>query len=438
MKFSNSLSGVSVSCALALVLLSPVAAAARAQVAGTQASELEVFAALEAEASALRSTRPELWQSYVEQAGRVFEEHERTACWGCRGIAPPADLTPLDLPLPFLLAEVQDPREVYREPRGHYKESAYFDAIVSSPDRRRIAALVGLRAKRGQSDPRWDGSWARRIAGAADLEWATPKIRELIKPEPPLYESGLLTALLWRFARQLPKDLQDTAYDYVRPRVKTGPKHLGGDAYWALLLLLDAERARAEIIPYFDQYEYSLDVVFLLRDHAGPSPQVARAVRRWVATDRGKEWPQYLYVILLKSDPRGGVSTVVEYVDRELGAVRAGKSKRDSFFFHYFVDALRESDSAEAVQPLARYANERLIHDTSRLKAVGWLVKRRYEGAPQIVARWLAEEDDYRRKWLLQAVEKGEWGEEGRRALREAEAINQKKTPASPTGRTTP
>ena len=432
MRFSNSLLVITVGCALLLALLSPVAAA-RAQAAAKPASELEVFAALEAEAAALRSAQPELWRSYVERAGQAFEEHERTACWGCRGVAPPADLTPLNLPLTFLLAEVQEPREVYQRPRGHYKESAYLDAIVRSPDRRRIAALVGLRAKRGQSDPRWEGgSWARRIAGAADLEWATPKIRELIKPEPPLYESSLLTELLWRFAPQLPKDLQDTAYDYVRPRVKRGPKHLGRDAYWALLLSLDPERARAEIIPYFDQYEYSLDVVFLLRDHAGPSPQVARAVRKWVATEKGKDWPEYLYVTLLKSDPEGGLGTVVEYVDRELAAIRAGTSKRDSFFFHYFVDALRETNSDDAVQPLARYANERLIHDSSRLKAVEWLVKRRYDGAPQIVARWLAEEDEYGRKWLRQAVEKGEWGEAGRRVLHQAEAINRRKTPPPP------
>ena len=434
MKFSNSLLAISAGCAIVLVLLSPTAAA-RAQAPREPASELEVFAALEAEAEALRSAQPELWRSYVERAGQVFEEHERTACWACRGIPRPADLTPLNLPLPFLLAEVQEPREVYQKPRGHYKESAYFDAIVRSPDRRRIATLVGLRAKRGQSGARWEGGgWARRIAEAADREWATPKVRELIKAGPPLYESGLLTELLWRFARELPKDLQDAAYDYVRPRVKTGPKHLGRDAYWALLLSLDPERARAEIIPYFDQHQYSLDVVFLLRDHAGPSPQVARAVRKWVATEDGRDWPEYLYVLLLKSDPRGGLGTVVEYVDRELAAVRAGKSKRDTFFFHYFVDALRETNSDDAVQPLARYANERLIHDSSRLKAVEWLVKRRYEGAPQVVARWLAEEDEYSRKWLRQAVEKGEWGDEGRRVLQQAEAINQRKTPPPPQG----
>ena len=390
--------------------------------ASPQVSEGQTLMALEREAATLRSTRPEMWQSYLDQTSRVFVEHEKRTCWQCREAPPPADLTSLKLPLFFLAAEVRQQKDIL-------KLIAYLDAIVLNSDPRRINLLIELQAKRGERSTFRQVGWARLIADAAELDWAAVKIRELLKADPPLDSEGLLESLLWRFTAELPRDVRATAYDYIRRHWREGPNtHLGGEAYWDLLLCLDAERARAEIIPYFEKDEYSLYVVLLLKEHAGPSAQVAGAVRRWLTTDAGKGWPDYMYILLLKSDPQGGLRPMVAYIDGRVAEYGAQKSEDD---LGAYVQAMLEINSAEAVQPLARYANEQVISDIARLDIIEWLVKRRYEKVPHIVARWLAKEPDYRRSWLLQKVTKNEWGEFGRQVLREAEAINQRKMPFS-------
>ncbi len=149
--------------------------------ASLQVSEGQTLMALERQAATLRSTRPEMWQSYLTQTSRVFVEHEQGICRECREMPQPADLTPLKLPLVFLAAEVQQQKDSLRL-------RAYLDAIVLNSDPRRINLLIELQAKQRVRSTflLGEGGWARRIAEAAELQWAAVKIRELLKADPPL------------------------------------------------------------------------------------------------------------------------------------------------------------------------------------------------------------------------------------------------------------
>jgi hypothetical protein len=374
------------------------------------------------EADRIRSGQPEVWQNYVAEKERAFSEHrELTSGWRKRGMPPRLDFQPLKLPLAFLVVEVQQAND-------SDVGAALLEAISSTSDNRRIKVLLALHAKFGDS---LEGDWDRLLATAADREWAVEQIAKLTRNDSILRTSSLLFYLLSRFGGDLPKDTQLAAYEFVRSRWNKGPGNGDGERYWDVLLRIDVERARKEIIPYFGNKEEIYDgyIVEVLGQHAGPSPEVARAVKRWLrfVDEQEDHWfATEMRILLLKSDPNGELQSTVQQIDKEIARQKARNETAGPLTgdLDRLITAIIAINSESAVQPLLRYVNNQQVSDLTQIEIMEWLAARRYEQMPSICARWLAEHPNIQ-SWLRNTAEQ-KWGEYGRQVLEEADRINKK------------
>jgi hypothetical protein len=238
--------------------------------------------------------------------------------------------------------------------------------------------------------------------------------------------------LLSRFGGDLPKDTQLAAYEFVRSRWNKGPGNGDGERYWDVLLRIDVKRARKEIIPYFGNKEEIYDgyIVEVLGQHAGPSPEVARAVKRWLrfVDEQEDHWfATEMRILLLKSDPNGELQSTVQQIDKEIARQKARNATAGPLTgdLDRLITAIIAINSESAVQPLLRYVNNQQVSDLTQIEIMEWLAARRYEQMPSICARWLAEHPNIQ-SWLRNTAEQ-KWGEYGRQVLAEADRLNKNK-----------
>ncbi len=403
---------------------------------------------LAAEAAKLESEHPDRWKKYREQAERVFADHDTVvAGWQKRSNPPPPDLTPCRLPLAFLVDALRQEEKRQGRPRpgeagrGQHpwrRHDAYLRAAVRSADERRLAALLEYRDHfvRQAPENRTRYSWGKLLADAATVPWAAAQIRELARADPPFdpahRSNNLLYCLADRFAGQLPADAGEAAYAYLRKQRPDGPTSHDAEQLWDVLFRLDARRAGREILPSFAtpsgaRLRYNYRVVALLAKHPGPSPEVAAAVRRWLATqtDLSDFDRRQLRVVLLRADPNQELKPALRRIDRLLAEQRRQGERFDfGGEVHLLLLALGAIESKAVEEPLARYVFERSIDAGVRFLVLESLVKRRYGKSAELVARWLAEEPEYLQRHCREEATR-HWGAFGRLVLAEAERRNQ-------------
>ncbi|HEV3255251.1 MAG TPA: hypothetical protein VG013_00090 [Gemmataceae bacterium] len=407
---------------------------------------------LAAEAETTQAYHPDRWKHYQEQAERVFAENDKViANWKRRNNPPPPDLTPLKLPLPFLVGALRQeertkggakPGQAIRRQDPGRRHGAFLMTVVHSPDERRIPALLEYRDHYLGLSPQNKHvySWGRLLADAATLKWAAARVRELARQDPALDPNRLADSLLFclidRFARELPPASERVAYAYIRKQAPHGPTGNNDARFWDVLLRLDPARARKEILPYFTRRArgsaaYNYRVPNLLARHAGPSPEAAVAVRRWLATEATLTayTRQQLRVILLRADPARELKPTARYIDKLL-ADQTHKHERFEFGgdVHMLVLALGEVELKAADAYLARYTFDRAIDTGVRLLLLEALVRRRYAQAPELAARWLAEEPPHMQDYLRKEAAT-QWGPYGRDVLAKAELLKAKGAP---------
>jgi hypothetical protein len=378
------------------------------------------------EAAALQAEQPQQWQAYLKKAEEVFEENARErAGWRKRGVPPLPDLRTLKLPLAFLATELQ------RKDTGNYPRAyGYLTAISAHPDRRRIAVLTTY--FRNFKENEISDSHYKLLADAVDLEWASEQVPLLLAKEKWLSTGSQLYFILYRFAGELPQEQRAACYDHIRHYWPKGPTNGDGERYWELLVRLEPKRARHEIIPYFKEYDSDLYVVRILEENPYSSEEIAAVVREWLAKINRRDYElmgDNLRALLLISAPDKELNPTLKYIDSVIVKLKKSSLKNLRELeeeANYLIEAILKLDLDSAVETLAGYVHNQEIDDLLRLDIIRWLVKRRYERLPEIVARWLTEEDEYRQKWL-RAAAKEEWGEYGKSIMGEAEKLILKK-----------
>jgi hypothetical protein len=341
----------------------------------------------------------------------------------------------LQLPLAFFAMELQQQQT---SPDSNLY-TGYLHAISVNPDRRRIEMLLELRAKAQADD---ESYWNRLLATAADKEWAVQTLLAFLEQDLKLTEDSLFYYLINRFAGDLPKNLQTACYDYtrrhwIRSHWEEGPGDYGSD-YWHILLQIDVERGRNEIIPYYGDKKgfYDHDIVELLNKHASPSKEVARAAKQWfsgINTAKGSKDVRFiftidLWILLLKSDPQGELKATIKQIDHLIAEKKAQKEKYVlSGPEERLIDAMIALNPNQAVPPLLRYVHEPILDDFTQLKIIKWLLKRRYEKTAQVIAQWISESpDEYKRGIRKHGASTAaqEWGEYGRQIMQQVDEIN--------------
>jgi hypothetical protein len=391
-------------------------------------SDYPMLAELAGEADAMMSSQPADWKAYLAQEEQAVADHRKlTSTWRKRGMPPRLNLEPFKFPLAFLAMEVQ--REDSVDERG-----ALLSAISVCPNIRRIKLLLELQSKFGNSHVE---TWDWLLATAADKDWAVEQIAALTRTETVLRDSNLLYYLLQRFGGELSGDTQLAAYEFVRSRWTKGPGNGDGERYWDVLLRIDVERARKEIIPYFGDTKEIHDfyIVKLLGEHAGPSPRVARAVKTWLRVKEGlkegskevksDDWMvTQLRILLLKSDPGGELDATVAEIDRLISRKKAQNERAGVLGsdLDLLITAVIAINSEKAEQPLLRYALDPRVSDLTQVEIIEWLAARRYDQLPSIVAKWMTEHRNIQH-WLRDKAEQ-KWGEYGREVLAEADRLN--------------
>lgn len=361
------------------------------------ATELPLLNILAAESASLKASQPERWKEYLILQTQTIENHRKeTSNWQKRSAPPRLDFKPLELPLPVLALQAEQEQD-------SQVSYALLDAISVSSDPRRLQTLLALRNKPGEPY-----EWARLLTTAADKAWALPEIERLTEQDtaPTLYH--LFFNLLNRFAAELPPALRKSSYALIRRHWRVGPTNGDGEKYWDLLLKLNTEQAREEIIPYYASE--AIYVVALLNQHATPSPLVAMAVKRWLLSlreaadaDGNRYNTLQLKILLLKSDPEGALQSTLQSIDTWVADT---KPKAQFFpFGSYDGEQLiktiiaMDANSTEALTGLVRYVHEPAISRLTQIDIILWLAKRRYAGLPQIIARWRRENLD-EQHWL--------------------------------------
>ena len=378
--------------------------------APVSAAEKAVIDVLNTEAQSLKSNAV-VWVGWNATADKIFHNNETSWLSRTVGGAGPADLQPAKLPLAFLVWRFEGERTNSR------RFFAYTGAIVGSTDERRIEALLGLQQViKGLPDYEWD----QMLAKAATPEWAFQQIRDAIAASVTVSTYSRVFYLLNRFASHLPEKLRQPSYNLVRQTWPGGPGNGDGETYFDMLLRIDRERARREIIPYYATED--LYTVELLNKYAGSNRMVADAARKWMAeaTPRQKEfYEKDLRHLILFSDPETELKPTLE----RIRAFLRTQTKPDSGDeLDSATRAVIELDSPATADNLADFATQPAIPIETRFDILDWLARRRYQSLPKIFAWWLRE-DDTGKHWLRNEAE-NKWGAYGKTLLVEGDRIN--------------
>ncbi|HUT14593.1 MAG TPA: HEAT repeat domain-containing protein [Thermoguttaceae bacterium] len=353
-------------------------------------------ATLLAEAETLRKESAGQWAQWDKAVADVLAKHAAMVKdWGWHTRPPAPDVAPLKLPMAYLVWHWRDASTAQRLPAAYGLGEMYLRAIADSGDKRRIDILLQVL---GGSE--WGG---KLLVKAMTPERAEPSIRELLAGSPKLARDAPLHMLLRELAAGLSPAVRKAGYDWLRAAWLAGPSNGDGEQYWETLFRLDPDRARREVIPYYGQRynrtdRYDLYVLRLLLAHAGPCEEVAKAVREWRKTpDELLDF--YCRRVLVCADPEGELEGYVADIEAQF------KSGQRPDELPYLVRTLVEHIPRQSVKYLRRFANDRrltgLMGEGTRKQIVGWLVGQQDEQAEKIVARWLAEEDQYAQRHLI-------------------------------------
>ena len=281
--------------------------------------------------------------------------------------------------------------------------------------------------------------WNSVLAEAASLEWAVERLDAVPpagRPSAPI-DDDLVYCLGERFAGELPQEVRDAAYEYLRRGSPAEPRTYPYRP-WDVLFRLDAARARQEILPYFYKTSkradeangksfipvYNLWVIQLLRTHAGESSEVAAAVRQWLASlDLMDIDKPVLRGILLRADPARELEPAVRRVDASLAEQqRTGERFQFGGEVHVLVGQMAQIKSPAADREVVRYVRTNGIDRLARLSLLEQLVRNHYAQSPDVIAHWLRDECAPMPDVLRKAAQ--QWDEFGRKALEQAESLD--------------
>ncbi|HEX5705881.1 MAG TPA: hypothetical protein VFX96_01195 [Pyrinomonadaceae bacterium] len=433
---------------LVLVIVggSPARAASQEKM-NRDARQTPTLDALEAEARAIKNTRPEQWVKWTEAADEFYEAFaKKTFPWRNRGAPPLPDFKSLDFPLAFLAEQLRRLQGA-DERDAHFRFRGYLEAVIEHPDPRRARFLEEYGELHWGNIQRDNSGLDRMLARAADAGWATEKLRERLVGNLILYEYYLPYMLLERFAAELPPDVVAAGYGYVYAQGQQGGIYIindGGVEHWKLLWRLDRERALSDIVALHEKKPPDAALLSLLiKRTVAPDARLAEAAEGWLS-DVYRPGGQFknvgLHALRLKSSPDEHLPTVVGRLHKLVGV-----SPR------YYFDEPARPDEVETllaamveIEPshitnahtramhesaLVMYANRRAIAADARLGILDWMARQRHPELPKVLARWLVEERDAdardEARWRAQT----KWGDYGRESLKQAEQLNAGKKP---------
>jgi hypothetical protein len=157
-------------------------------------------------------------------------------------------------------------------------------------------------------------------------------------------------------------------------------------------------------------------------EHAGESPEVATAVRQWLAepNDLIDFDIRALRVALLRADPIRELEPAVQRIDQLIAEQKhKGERFETGGDVHSLVGAMAEIGSPTADRTVSRYVREPAINAGVRCLLVESLVRHHYENSPDLIAHWIREEDEPWPEQLRKAAR--QWDEFGHEALAKAE-----------------
>lgn len=436
---------------LASLLALVIAGAAPARAASQEkmsrdAMQTPTLDALEAEAQAIKDTRPQQWEKWREEADEFYEAFaRRTFPWRNRGAPPLPNFKSLNFPLAFLAAQLRQHQGADGRD-AHFRLRGYLEAVVEHTDPRRARFLEEYGELYREIVRRDESGWDRLLVRAADAGWAAEKLRERLVGDLRLYEYLLPYMLLERFAEELPPDVVAAGYGYVYAQGQQGGIYIineDGVEHWKLLLRLDRDRALSDIAALHAEKPPAAPLLSLLIERtAAPDARVAEETQKWLSgvyRPGGQFKNVRLHVLMLKSSPDEHLPTIVGRLNKLVGV-----SPRYDFDeparpgeVEMLVAAMAEIEPSHInderkramhASALAAYVNRRSIAAHARLKFLGWMARQRHPELPRVLARWLAEERDEDAREEARLLAQTEWGDYGRDSLRQAEKINAERT----------
>ncbi|HYF48437.1 MAG TPA: hypothetical protein VEJ63_03475 [Planctomycetota bacterium] len=392
---------------------------------GEEAVEQSMTETLLKEAAVLKEKDPDQWKAWDEEVKGVLAEHaEKYAGWMKPYNAPDPDIGVLDLPLPYLIFNGRENADGKRF--GHL----HLAAIIKSSDKRRVDVVLELTAE----DP-YLGDY---VADAMVPDRADGIVRKLLATNPKLTTYHPIVAIAREFAPQLAAETRTAVYDAIRKNWNKGPSNGDGERYWRVLLELDLERGRREIIPFYGKHEhgeigpkYDFEVIKVLGDFASPSREVADAARKWLKNKpKDSSDENHLRILLVRSDPENELGPFVEHVRslvKDLKQTQEEKLVREirnqiNTQLRALVAHLR-NESADALREFLMAAE---VDYLSRFKILGALVKSNHPQAEQYVRKWMDDPDfpvehptslSIMRTWVRWALP--DWGDLGKKLAHE-------------------
>ncbi|MBL8515820.1 MAG: hypothetical protein JNM76_02530 [Betaproteobacteria bacterium] len=369
-----------------------------------------ILAQLQAEAARQRESEPAAWQGQVERLREAVAKHrDITGDWKMRGAPPSLDLNGLELSLAFLVDQYQ----VSESPTAG--KPALLGAMAANPDSRKLSTLLALHAAANARRRDDERLWARLLTEAADPDWAAQELRRRVAANEHLVVHGLTMRLASRFAADLPKPLRTAVYRHLRAQWRRGPESGDGEQVWDLLFNLDRNRARADVLRFFPQDE--LSVVRLLNHYAGPSAQVAKAARIWIAS--GDPWIESLVgvelrLLILASDPQKGWSEVAAYARARLNgfadAKHAEARSYESRQIGKVMLALLAIDANAAAWQLWRYAFNPGLETEHQYALLAAMVRSGDHRGPLAAACWLRRIENPNLRGHVESQMQRDWG----------------------------
>jgi len=188
-------------------------------------------ALLLAEADELRKAKPEQWSQWDDAVDGVVARYAAMVRnWRSRRPPPPPDVTPLKLPLPYLVSRCQSVRD----------RNMCLDAIAGNPDERRIDVLLALL--------RWSNRRGDLLVRAMLADRVESVVRGLLAASPQFASSAPplsdepLPSLLHAFGERLSPATRKAGYDWIRAAWSRAGRKLPGELR-ETLFRLDPDRA---------------------------------------------------------------------------------------------------------------------------------------------------------------------------------------------------
>ncbi len=331
--------------------------------------------ALRAEAETLQREKSEQWAAWLEKLdGAVAEHNQRYAGWMRRGLPPPLDLKPLELPLSVLVYRMEHPLVGDKLERGwarlpwplldaisHHSNPQRMDYLLEQYDRCDFGSTI---------------SWYAAVVDALTPERAAREISDRMGPRPKnLGATDLVYRLLDRFADRLPPEMRARGYAYLRGAVDSSPDDGSESDIWGALLKLDVAAASRELVEEYVHADLSRrgDLFWRvppLLAQAPPVPaDVARSLKRFLAEGQPADWPHLraqLWTVVFRSNPVAELDDYVAQLDQVIARSGAQPKSTSSVEVAVLTEALLSDGPPAALPVFRRLAECPLVPATMR------------------------------------------------------------------------